>query len=337
MCVWRIRWAAPVYPFGAAALLLVTACSHSAGWRAAEGRNPTGGAGPAIAERRQGILLERPGRYDFGWRLQRFATLDDPVMEYTEPALQIASDGVLVERLAFAGSMEGLHIATVHPFGSSSRRRKHGRIRGTISGLWSEDIGEDALTIGPRAVLRLEHALLRGRYRPGHPIDGRKPGMDKAIQNDGGSLFAGPDVVLGSFVRAYRGKANSVAVLDGVRFVDCHNPVRGDGLANPREDWPFDRGKPGLCLIVVRNSRFENCHIPFRAGPGCLILVDRWTTRFRDTKGPLRLEEGDGRVVFSWNIESDWRRAAKRLDKPEMAFLGRLPKRDAPALFHHMR
>lgn len=275
-----------------------------------------------------GLLLTEPGVYDFQWRLHRFDTMETPVREYTEPAFQIAGDGIVVERFAFAGSMEGPHISSVHPFSGLNRRRPHERVRGVVRGLWSVDIGEDALSLGPRAVLRLENTRLRGRHEPGQPYDGDLPGMDKGIQNDGGSLFTGPGVVLENFVRAYRGKANSVAVLDGVRFVECHNPVRGDGLANPRSDWPFDRGEEGLCLIVVRNSVFTDCHNPFRAGPGCVILVDRASVRFEGITGPMVIEAGDGRVVFTRQIEREWRWFARQMDEPGAAFWeGRLPRR----------
>ena len=270
-----------------------------------------------------GFLLQEPGHYDFGWRRHRFDTLAVPVVEYTEPALQIAVDGVVVERFAFEGSMEGPHIASVHPFGARERRQPHQPIRGIMRGLWSDDIGEDALTIGPRATLELQHAWLRGRHRPGRPWDGDLPGQDKGIQNDGGTLLAGPGVRLENFVRAYRGKANSVGVLDGVRFFACHNPVRGDGGANPREDWPFDRGQPGLCLIVVRNSEFIACETPFFAGPGCVILVDRASVRFDHISGPMAIEEGGGRVIFTRQLEREWRRWARRLDDPSMAGLER--------------
>lgn len=278
-----------------------------------------------------GLLLRQPGRYDFGWRLHRFDTMAVPVVEYTEPALQIAEDGVVVERFAFEGSMEGPHISPVHPFSGLGRRRDHRPIRGVMRGLWSEDIGEDALTVGPWATLELEHAMLRGRHLPGRPWDGDLPGEDKGIQNDGGTLLAGPGVTLANFVRAYRGKANSVGVLDGVRFVECHNPVRGDGEANPREDWPFDRGEPGLCLIVVRNTVFIDCHNPFRAGPGCVILVDLASVRFENIDGPMVIEEGGGRVIFTRQLEREWRRLARAMDDPGMAGLERAGPRRAGA------
>ena len=304
---------------GALAMLL-GACAQTGAQTVNEWHPAVAREAEPTLQRSSGYVLTEPGLYDFQWQKQQFQTMAVPVVEYTEPALQIATDGVVVERFAFGGAMEGPHISSVYPFSGLGRRREHDRIRGVIRGLRSMDIGEDALTIGPWAMLRLEHAYLRGRYQPGQPYDGDMPGMDKGIQNDGGSLFTGPGVVLENFVRAYRGKASSVAVLDGVRFVACHNPVRGDGMANPREDWPFDRGQPGLCLIVVRNCVFTDNYNPFRAGPGCVILVDRASVRFEGTRGPMVIEEGDGRVIFTRQIGREWRRFARRLDEPAMAF-----------------
>lgn len=221
--------------------------------------------------------ISRPGTHDFAGKIYSLGTIPSVVKEYGVPVLQVFVDGATVRHFAWRGSMEALHVGT-QAFTGTGMRQRHGVIHSVLEQLWCDDIGEDCISIQPRAVVTLRDSQFQGRYGL-VPGEGENPGQDKMIQIDGATVtIENCDFYHG--LSPIRAKANSTVYVRHCRFVGCGSCVSGDGLKNPAHKeapWlpPYDNGQPGPCHIVLEDCACWHCGEVARAFPGCTIELRR--------------------------------------------------------------
>lgn len=246
---------------------------------------------PEVAAKR--VELRKEGVYSYGGRIRRMGRMPRRVREYGRPALHVFGDGVVVRGFAWRGSMEGVHAGS-RPFDGRNMRQRHLPVRVTFDGLFCDDIGEDCVSIQPRAHVTLRNSRFRGNFlrRRG---EGDRPGMDKIVQIDGATVvIENCDFFNGA--TAIRGKANSRIVVRNCRFVDCGTAIAGDGGPNPRPGQEYDNGRAGKCVIEVVDCTFWRCRTAFRADDGCTITVRRsaawetWRERSATGSGRVRIQ-----------------------------------------------
>ena len=233
-------------------------------------------------------VVTKPGKF-LSPGLNIFGPLPDRVFEYGVPALQIKSSGVDVRQFAWRGSMEGVRVDPL-TFSGQSMRRKHRPIGARLSGLFCDDVGEDAISIAPRARVHISRSTVVGNY-------GRKrgsssaPGQDKLVQIDGAQVTIEKcDFYHGA--RAIRAKANTTLIVRDCRFIRCKDCVTGSAEANPGPENPYDNGQPGACHITLINCEAWDCGSLARAHKGCTITLIN--CRVHDTT----LTQGDGGTFF---------------------------------------
>jgi hypothetical protein len=214
------------------------------------------------------IIVAKAGTHDFKSKEHVFGKMPKRVEEYGKPALHVRSDKTTVRNFSWRGSMEGVHVGS-QPFSPDGMRQRHLPIRVTLEKLFCDDIGEDCVSIQPRAKVTIRDSQFRGN-RDRTKGSGEAPGHDKIIQVDGAEvLIENCDFFNG--VTPIRGKANSVIRVKNCRFVQCATCVSGDGLDNPRPENPYDFGRAGPCHIIVEDCICWNCGEVARAFPGCTI------------------------------------------------------------------
>ena len=246
---------------------------------------PPGRERPARPE-----LIDRPGSKDFRGSVRRVGKIPWRVKEYGHPALEVRADNVTVRGFAWRGSMEGVNVGS-ESFDGRGMRRRHRPIRVLLDGLWCDDIGEDGVSIQPRARVTIRNSFFRGNHRLLRTDNQSVRGLDKIVQIDGADVLL-ENCEFHHAVSAVRGKANSHITLKNCRFVRCSTCVSGDGLANPRPGDTYDNGQPGHCRITLVDCEAWDCGLLARAYRGCEItLVDCRIHRTR-----LR-SEGGGTVV----------------------------------------
>jgi hypothetical protein len=277
-------------------LLLVAACGcaaamplpATAGWpnlfRRHHGAQPVPEPPPPGPERRaKRVVIDRPGLHRFGGTVRRVGRIPWIVEEYGAPALAVRADRARIVGFAWRGSTEGVNVGS-EPFDPRGMRRRHKPIRVTLERLWCDDVGEDAVSIQPRARVTLRHSHFRGNHRLLPTDRGDVRGLDKIVQIDGAEVII-EDCDFHHAVCAVRGKANSRIVLRRCRFINCSTCVSGDGLANPRPGNTYDHGTPGPCLITLIDCEAWNCGLLASANQGCEIrLVNCRTHRTRAAK-----------------------------------------------------
>ncbi|MBP7950289.1 MAG: right-handed parallel beta-helix repeat-containing protein [Verrucomicrobiales bacterium] len=226
---------------------------------------------------------------NFAGTIRVLGVMPQVVKEYGRPALHVQAGGVTVRNFAWRGSMEGVHVGS-EPFNGRGMRQRHSAIRVTLDGLFCDDIGEDCVSIQPRAVVTLRNSTFRGNFRLKRG-EGCNPGLDKILQIDGATVIV-ENCGFFNGRTAIRAKANSRVVVRNCWFVDCATCISGDGNANPRPVNPYDNGQAGPARVVVENCRFWDCREVARAFPGCEIEL-REVQLYRTWK----LKREDGGIV----------------------------------------
>jgi hypothetical protein len=274
------------------------------GWTAAA---PPAWPEPPGPERRgPRVTVRTAGRHDFPREVRRIGRIPWQVREYGAPALAVRADGAVVRGFAWRGSMEGVNIGS-HPFTARAQRERHRPIRVTLERLWCDDVGEDAVSIQPRAVVTIRHSHFRGNHGRLETADADVRGLDKIMQIDS-AVVTLENCVFYDAVSAVRAKTNSRVVLKNCVFVNCSTCVSGDGLACPRPGNLYDNGEPGRCVITLINCEAWDCGLLARAYEGCTIrLVD---CRVHDTK----LARADGGRVRQYRAVSKGGRPLDELD-----------------------
>ena len=220
------------------------------------------------------VQIRQSGRYDYAGKIYVLGKMPPVVREYGTPALQVFADKVLVRNFAWRGSMESLHVGS-QEFNGRGMRERHQPIAVTLERLFCDDIGEDGISIQPRAKVTLRDSQFRGQYGRVRG-EGENPGQDKIVQVDGATLkiehcdfFNGRSPI--------RGKANSTILVRNCNFIRCGTCVSGDGVQNPNGNGhpPYDNGQPGPCRIVVEDCECWDCQEVARAFPGCTIELRR--------------------------------------------------------------
>jgi hypothetical protein len=224
---------------------------------------------PEWAEKKsERIVLTVPGKHDFHGTIRAVGNMPKKVKEYGKPALQVKSDNVTVKNFAWRGSMEGVHVGS-RSFNPKEMRLKHQPIRVTLAQLFCDDIGEDCVSIQPRAVVTIKNSQFRGNHKLKEG-DGETPGLDKIVQIDGAEVVIEGCTFFNGFT-AVRGKANSRITVRNCKFVNCNTAIFADGMANPRPREEYDNGKAGLCSITVENCSFWDCNRAMLAQKGAEI------------------------------------------------------------------
>jgi hypothetical protein len=250
---------------------------------------PSWPAAPGPERRRPRLTVNTSGNKSFAGEVRRVGKIPWHVREYGRPALAVRADGAVVRGFAWRGSMEGVNVGS-HPFTPRAQRARHRAIRVTLDHLWCDDIGEDAVSIQPRAVVTIRHSHFRGNHGRLHTGDSNVRGLDKILQIDSATVIL-ENCVFYDAVSAVRAKTNSRVILKNCQFVNCSTCVSGDGLACPRPGNLYDNGEPGRCLITLINCEAWNCGLLARAYEGCEIqLVDCKTHSTRISR------ENGGRV-----------------------------------------
>lgn len=238
---------------------------------------------PPVASRP--IIIAKPGTYDFAGKIHVMGKVPALVVEYGTPSLQVMVKGVSIHNFAWRGSMESLHVGS-QPFTPKGMRQRHSALQVTLDNLFCDDVGEDCVSIQPRAKVTIKRSQFQGRYKLSKGTSDAA-GMDKLIQIDGAKVtMENCDFFNG--VRAVRGKANSTITLRSCRFVRCETAITGDGDFNPRPSDPYDNGRPGMCRIVAEDCTFWDCDAVAKAYPNCTIELVRckiYRTRQWDSGG----------------------------------------------------
>jgi hypothetical protein len=231
----------------------------------------------SVVERAPLILKDANRRYDFSGKRLNFGVMPEEVREYGKPSIHIRKTGIQLSNAYWSGSMEGLHVGS-EVFSGKGMRRQHTPIVVKLSKLYTQDIGEDGISIQPRAKVTLTDSQFQGNYRrPGRA--GRTdnpPGLDKILQIDGAEVTLENCAFFNGFT-ALRAKANSKVTLRNCVFVDCNTAISGDGIANPRPGQEYDNGKAGVASITLENCTFWNCRTVMHAFKGCEIYYKNCT------------------------------------------------------------
>ncbi len=216
------------------------------------------------------IVLTVPKKsHDYLRKEHILGVMPTEVEEYGKPALHVRADLVKIKNFYWSGSMEGLHVGS-EPFTGRGMRNTHEPIRVTLDRIFCRDVGEDAISIQPRARVTLKNSEIRGNWMRDFEFSGNKPGLDKLMQIDGATVTIENCIFRNGFT-GLRAKANSRIILRNCHFVDCKTAISGDGLDNPRSGNTYDNGHAGLCHIKVENCTFYRCFTLFHAFKGCEI------------------------------------------------------------------
>lgn len=216
--------------------------------------------------------------YDFG----RAPRKPKKVKEYQQPA-GIFTKNCKIKNLGYRNSEEGIHIGSNPVFNGKARRSPYKNVTVEFDGLYCDHYGEDAFIVDPLGKAVVRKAQWKGRSGSAGPDHS---GGDKCIQIDGGRLeLRGRkkgDILFERAVRAVRGKANSIVILDNVDFVKCESCIKGDGMRNPpigrhsnRKSEIFFNGKPGKCVILIRNCRFWDCKTLVDIDKDCVVFWEK--------------------------------------------------------------
>ena len=221
------------------------------------------------------FVVQKSGVHDYAGKIYILGKMPRVVKEYGKPALHAFTDGTTVRNFAWRGSMESLHVGS-RPFNGKDMRKRHHPIKVTLDRLFCDDIGEDGVSIQPRATVILKRSQFRGNFGL---VDGEgeNPGQDKIVQIDGATVTI-ENCDFFNALSPIRAKANSIVIVRNCNFVHCGTCVSGDGLKNPNHKpemglSAYDNGKPGPARIIVEDCEFWNCGEIARAFPGCTIEV----------------------------------------------------------------
>lgn len=228
---------------------------------------------PGKERRGPRVTVKTAGKHTFPREVRRVGRIPWQVREYGTPALAVRADRAVVRGFAWRGSMEGVNVGS-HPFTAQGMRQRHRPIRVTLERLWCDDVGEDAVSIQPRAVVTIRDSQFRGNHGRLKTTDPDVRGLDKIVQIDSATVTF-ENCLFYDAVSAVRAKTNSRVILKNCVFVNCSTCVSGDGLACPRPGDLYDNGEPGRCVITLINCEAWNCALFVRAYEGCVIrLVD---------------------------------------------------------------
>ena len=266
---------------------IVTCLLGTAPWVLAGPPAWPGPPGPERPGRR--ATVRTAGEREFPREVRRVGRIPWQVWEYGAPALAVRADRAVVRGFAWRGSMEGVNIGS-HPFTPKAMRERHRPIRVVLENLWCDDVGEDAVSVQPRAVVTIRRSHFRGNHGRLETNDPDVRGLDKIMQIDG-AVVTLENCVFFDAVSAVRVKTNSRVVLRNCIFVRCSTCVSGDGLACPRPGNLYDHGEPGRCLITLINCEAWDCGVLARA-------YDGWVVRLVDCRvhGTRLAREDGGRV-----------------------------------------
>jgi hypothetical protein len=260
------------------------------------------------------IVTQRGTRLSGRGQVADFGRIPDWVKEYGPPVLHVRADAVKVRDWAWRGSMEGVHIGS-QPFTPKGMRARHEPIRVELEHLWCEDVGEDAVSIQPRAQVLIRNSFFRGnRGRVPETSDAFR-GLDKIVQIDGAHVTF-ENCVFMDAERPFWAKANSTVIARHCQFIHCRAGASGDGDANPHPlrssshgaTGPYDNGQPGPCRIHLIDCEAWDCGTLADAHNGCTITLTRCTlhrTWFgHENGGTVRRS---GRASMAGNGPSDCR------------------------------
>ncbi|MEM7015620.1 MAG: hypothetical protein AAF585_29525 [Verrucomicrobiota bacterium] len=210
--------------------------------------------------------------YDFG----RAPRKPKKVKEYQQPAAMFTKS-CKIKNLGYRNSEEGIHVGSNPVFDGKARRQAYKNVTVEFDGLYCDYYGEDAFIVDPLGKAVVRKAQWKGRA---DSAGSDHSGGDKCIQVDGGRLeLRGKrrgDVLIENAVRAVRGKANSIIIIDSGDFVKCKTCVKGDGMRNPpSKSAIFFNGKPGKCLILIRNCRFWDCKTLVDIDKDCIVYWEK--------------------------------------------------------------
>jgi len=243
------------------------------GWGVAVAGPPEWPLPPGPERRRPAVTVATRGEHAFRSEVRRVGRLPWKVREYGRPALAVRADRAVVRGFAWRGSMEGVNVGS-QAFTGRGQRERHRPIRVTLDGLWCDDVGEDAVSIQPRAVVTIRNSHFRGNHGRLETADSDVRGLDKLVQIDSATVIF-ENCLFYDGVSAIRAKTNSRVLLRNCIFVNCSTCVSGDGWACPRPDSIYDNGEPGRCVITLINCEAWDCGLLARAYDGCEIrLVD---------------------------------------------------------------
>jgi Right handed beta helix region len=219
------------------------------------------------------ILVTERGVHDFAGKIYIMGKIPRIVKEYGTPALHVMSDRTTVRNFAWRGSMESLHVGS-RPFNGEDMRKRHDPIKVTLDRLFCDDIGEDGVSIQPRANVLLKNSQFRGNYGI-VAGEGENPGQDKVVQIDGATVTI-ENCNFFNALSPIRAKANSTVIVRNCKFIHCGSCVSGDGMRNPNHNPPnglppYDNGKAGPSRIIVEDCECWDCKEVARAFPGCTI------------------------------------------------------------------
>ncbi len=229
---------------------------------------------PAAPEKKcKPLVVSKSGVHDYAGKIYVLGKIPHVVEEYGTPALHVMSDRTTIRNFAWRGSMESVHVGS-QPFDGKGMRRRHEPIRATLDRLFCDDIGEDCISIQPRAVVTIKHCQFQGNFGRVKG-DGNNPGQDKIIQIDGATVTI-EDCAFFNGRSPIRAKANSTVIVRHCKFINCGSCVSGDGLRNPNHPPPskltaYDNGQPGPARIIMEDCECWNCEDVARAFPGCII------------------------------------------------------------------
>ncbi len=242
------------------------------------------------------LVVTKPGVHDYAGKIYVLGKMPRIVKEYGVPALHVMSDRTTVRNFAWRGSMEALHVGS-QPFNGDTMRKRHKEINVTLDQLFCDDIGEDGVSIQPRANVVLKRSQFQGRYGLVEG-EGENPGQDKIVQIDGATMTI-EHCDFFNALSPIRAKANSTVIVRHCNFVGCGTCVSGDGLRNPNHNEPnrrppYDNGKPGPSRIIIEDCECWDCGEIARAFPGCVIEVRN--VKIHSTWRKAR--ESGGKVIF---------------------------------------
>lgn len=221
---------------------------------------------PMVAS--QPKVISTSGPHDFSGHIYSLGIIPPVVKEYGIPALHVKADRASVQNFAWRGSMEALHVGS-RPFNGRDMRKPHAPIMVKLDRLFCDDIGEDGVSIQPRAQVKITNSQFVGNYglRRG---EGNNPGLDKIVQIDGADVII-EDCDFFHGLSPIRAKANSTVLVRRCRFIRCATCVSGDGVDNPKGRIPYDNGTAGPCHVIVEDCECWDCKEVARAFTGCTI------------------------------------------------------------------
>jgi hypothetical protein len=226
-----------------------------------------------------------------------FKRMPKKVEEYGKMAAIFSKSGK-VRDFGYRGSEEGIHVSSRTKFSGEDRRSTYKYINVEFDGVYCDYYGEDAFVVDPLARARIYKGQWKGRR--GNKKD--EPGSDKCIEVHGGILeMRGKkqgSILIENAMRAVRGKTNSIMLIKNVDFVGCRTAIFGDGRRNPDNDNPnYFNGRPGNCVIYVRDCRFWDCDQLAFADRDCVIYWDNESNRVMSGEESELIQRSGGRIV----------------------------------------